>query len=927
MIEVHFDRGVFLPSCDLWLDPRGGRPLAFVSHAHSDHAGLHARTILTEATARLMKARMGSAGNVHHLLRYGEGRDFGSFRATLLPAGHVLGSAQILVEQGGESLLYTGDFKLRRGLSCEPASTVRASTLVMETTYGLPHYRFPDPAETVARILAFCSETLAEGMVPVLLGYSLGKSQEILSALSGEGLPVMLHGAVWRMTRLYEEMGVSFPAYARYQPESAHGHVLLCPPASSGSSMLENLPPHRVAVITGWAIDAGIRHRYRCDEAFPLSDHADYDELMEMVRLVQPERVLTLHGFAEEFARDLRDLGIEAWSLTGGRQLELSIPLPSVPLVRGPDPAQRGAGGAGAPGETRAVPGSFTRFASACSEVSAEPSVAGKVSMLSAFLGGLESEELLACVRWLSGRLGAPGEEKRSGVGSVLLRKALVLASGLNEGRYRALSRRHRDLSKVAFEALDSPGSTLPVRPMTITSVNALITDLCHSGGPEAKIARLSSWMRSAGASEVSCLVKVLTGEFRTGFSSGLLMDAIAAAFSRDGESVRGAFLITGDAGQAALLASTGRLDEAEPTAFRPLRSMLASPLADESEAVSRLPSPWWAEVKMDGIRAQLHVAGGRAELYSRDLKRITDAFPELREEALSAPIPGPSILDGEILGWDRNADRPLPFSDLQKRLGRDQGLTGDLFLPGGGSPCGIGVRFVPFDLLLLGGSSLLAHPLADRRGFLEEMGLPESLSPFPVVRPEGVRELSSAFLSSRREGHEGLILKDPFSRYSPGRRGLSWFKFKKALATLDVVVTAVEYGHGKRAGVLSDYTFSVRRGGDDPATSGDLLVLGKAYTGLTDVEIAELTDVFLSLSLETSRKKIPVRPEIVIEVAFDSIRESPRHSSGLALRFPRIRSIRRDKAVDEIDTLGTARALLGSFPPGRGEETHPSLS
>ena len=272
-----------------------------------------------------MRARMGSSGKVQHVLKYGEQREFGSFKATLLPAGHVLGSAQVLINQGGERLLYTGDFKLRPGLSAEAAQCIEADTLIMETTFGLPHYKFPPAAKTIARILEFCRSTLAEGSVPVLLGYSLGKAQEILAALAGAELPVMLHGSIWQMTRLYEELGAVFPAYTRFEPEQVAGHVLISPPMTKGSAMLEKITEKRIAMITGWGLDEGAVYRYGCDSVFPLSDHADYGELMEMVDLVKPSRVFTLHGYADEFALDLRRRGIDAWSLTGGNQLEFGL--------------------------------------------------------------------------------------------------------------------------------------------------------------------------------------------------------------------------------------------------------------------------------------------------------------------------------------------------------------------------------------------------------------------------------------------------------------------------------------------------------------------------------------------------------------------------------------------------------------------------
>jgi len=325
MIEVRYDRGSYLPGCDLWLDPRGTRPFAFVSHAHSDHTGHHQRTILTEATARMIRARLGSGGKFQHVLRFWERREFGTFHATLIPAGHVLGSAQIFIENSEGTLLYTGDFKLRSSLASEKAESVHAETLIMETTYGRPRYKFPPREKTVRRILDFCRQALEEDQTPVLLGYSLGKAQEVLAALTGAGLPVMLHGSVWQMTRLYEELGAVFPPYVKFEPGLVAGHVLLCPPATARSSMIESLKAKRVAMITGWGMDQSAKFRYRCDEVFPLSDHADYDELLEMVERVNPSRVLTLHGYASEFAQDLRRRGLESWALTGGNQMELPI--------------------------------------------------------------------------------------------------------------------------------------------------------------------------------------------------------------------------------------------------------------------------------------------------------------------------------------------------------------------------------------------------------------------------------------------------------------------------------------------------------------------------------------------------------------------------------------------------------------------------
>jgi DNA ligase-1 len=303
-----------------------------------------------------------------------------------------------------------------------------------------------------------------------------------------------------------------------------------------------------------------------------------------------------------------------------------------------------------------------------------------------------------------------------------------------------------------------------------------------------------------------------------------------------------------------------------------------------------------WVEPKFDGIRAQVHTDGTTARIFSRDLKCITTTFPEIAKAA--ALLDREAVFDAEILAWHEG--RPLPFFELQKRLGRTEP---DLFL-GGEIP----VVAVIFDILRLDGTTLLRETLRHRRTHLDSLNLAEPLRRAELFQALGPAELDDLFNATRKRGHEGLMVKDPESPYTPGRRGGSWVKLKKRLATLDVVVTAVEYGHGKRRGVLSDYTFALR-----DESNGQLATLGKAYTGLTDAEIAELTDEFLALTISKKGNRLEVEPRIVLEIAFDAIRESPRHASGLALRFPRIVRLRRDKSEADIDALATARRLLPS--------------
>ena len=325
MITILHQRGLYLPEHGLWLDPHRGQPLAFVSHAHSDHIARHREVLMTAATARFMRERLGGK-RTEHIAAFGDAREFAGGRATLLPAGHILGSAQLFFETDAGSLLYTGDFKLAPGLTAERCEWCRADTLVMETTFGLPRYVMPPRAEVAARIVNFCREALDAGAVPVLLGYSLGKAQEIVRIVLGAGLTPMLHESVWKMTEIHRELCAEFPdGSVRFRAPSAKGHVVVFPPNAANSGELEKIGTRRTAILTGWALDPGAKYRSRCDEAFPLSDHADYDELLRYVELVQPKRVLTVHGFAAEFAADLRRRGIEAWALAQENQLEFML--------------------------------------------------------------------------------------------------------------------------------------------------------------------------------------------------------------------------------------------------------------------------------------------------------------------------------------------------------------------------------------------------------------------------------------------------------------------------------------------------------------------------------------------------------------------------------------------------------------------------
>ncbi len=931
--ETQFNHGVRLPQIGWWLDAHFPVDRSFVSHAHSDHTALHREIVCSAGTARLMHARL-PGERTEHVLPFGQTEQLtADATITLHPAGHIFGSAQALIEHAEHgSLLYTGDFKLRRSRSAEPCATPHADTLIMETTFGRPHYVFPPTDEVLQAIAHFCHETLADGGTPVLFGYSLGKSQELLSGLAAAQLPVMLHPQTLKLTRIYEEFGLSFPPYRDFNHAELAGHVVICPPQSRESSFVRAIPHRRTAVVTGWAIDPNAVYRYQCDAAFPLSDHADFPDLLRFVDAVQPKRVLTLHGFAQDFARTLRDRGIEAWAIGEDNQLELDI---SRRAVLQPAPPTAIPGGL-KPRPTSelptppSAPDSFAAFASVADAVKATPKKLEKIALLQTYLAALAPDDAARAATFLTGRAFPQRDERNLNLGWAIIKRAVLEVAGVNEADFRAAYQRFAD-------AGDATGAVLAQKttPQTcsLTDLATFFDRIAAARGPAPKLDLLREHLALLGADEARYLVKIVTGDLRIGLKAGLLEEAVAASSAQPVEAVRTANMLSGDIAAVTRAARIGVLDTIQLTVFNPLQFMLASPEPTAEAIVARFaaqtdgaaappprsaedrpdpdvsptlpqPVPIWLEEKYDGIRCQLHKAGARVELYSRDLNRITEQFPDLARAALA--LPGDFILDGELLAW--RDGRALPFAELQKRLGRK---GGDDFFLGAEIPVSVSC----YDLLWLNGRPLLDEPLSSRRKLLEALlSTPSSqLSTLvhlaPVQHVTSALEIEAAFLAARQRGNEGLMAKHPESRYTPGRRGLAWLKLKKAYATLDVVVVAVEYGHGKRRDVLSDYTFAIR----DEENDNRLLTVGKAYSGLTDAEIAALTQHFLDHTVEVQGRRRTVVPDTVIEVAFDTIQPSERHQSGYALRFPRIARIRTDKTPADIDTLETCRRLAAA--------------
>jgi len=534
-------------------------------------------------------------------------------------------------------------------------------------------------------------------------------------------------------------------------------------------------------------------------------------------------------------------------------------------------------------------------FARTAGAIRATASTLEKTRILAEYLKRLPPEDLRLAVVYLTARPFGRGEQGILGLGWATLTRVVEELSGLDEADLGRIYMKYSDPGDSAAEAL--AGKTRP-EPVPLGEVAATFEAIRAASGAEAKAEPLRRLLRKLDPESARYLTKLLAGELRIGLSEGLVEAAIARAFDVRPEEVRRLHMLTGDLGETAVRCQAGQVEAAGIRLFQPIRYMLASPVETPEEAMVRMGGgPVWTEEKYDGIRCQLHAGGGRVALYSRDLREVTQAFPELVDAG--AQVGHEVLLDGEILG--HRDGRVLRFFDLQRRLGRKQ-VSSELRRE-------VPVALVAFDLLYLDGQTLLELPLRERRRRLEGLELRHPLLNARLETAASAADLDRIFTETRERGNEGLMVKDPDSAYAPGRRGMAWLKLKRPLATLDVVVTAVEWGHGKRHGVLSDYTFAVL---DEEA--GKLVNVGKAYTGLTDAEIAEMTQHFLKTTVADHGRVRLVEPDTVLEVAFDSIQHSGRHRSGYALRFPRIVRIRDDKPVAEIDTLRRVAELYERY-------------
>ena len=540
---------------------------------------------------------------------------------------------------------------------------------------------------------------------------------------------------------------------------------------------------------------------------------------------------------------------------------------------------------------------SLQQFGEVAEAISATTKKLEKAALLGTYLRGLNDTDLARAARYLAGHQFALSDSRTTNVGGRIISEALTVATGMSSEELSPRYVRLGDAGEVAFEAVQEKLAANQPR-ITLAETESLITRLSETRGTKNKTALLATIFREATPLEAKYLVKLLVGDLRIGLREGLVEDATARAFGQPLAAVAQANMLLGDIGEAAVRTRAGDLQNIEMRLFHPIKFMLATPAADLSDIARTMPDEFFVEDKFDGIRAQAHVKEGRVSIYSRTMDEITHRFPELIEplKNLTTDV----VIDGEIV--PATDERILPFSELQKRLGRKT--------IGANLMADIPVVLVAYDLLYAAGRVLIDEALEERLRTLAQL-IPTAgaIRLSLAKRFQEVAALDDEFAAARARGNEGLMVKSPASIYKPGRRGREWLKVKRAIATLDVVVTAVEVGHGKRRNLLSDYTFAIRRSLEDD----ELLNIGKAYSGLTDVELTELTEWFKAHTVKEfahGRVRL-VEPRIVIEVTFDRVQESKRHKSGYALRFPRILRIRTDKTPEEIDTLETVQRLV----------------
>ena len=567
----------------------------------------------------------------------------------------------------------------------------------------------------------------------------------------------------------------------------------------------------------------------------------------------------------------------------------------------------------------------FSLFVETCEKIRSTTKKNEKIDIISKYIANLDETSLSIAVLFLSGRVFPIGSTMTLNIGFTTIMESLSEIAMLDIKDIQTIHLKHGDIGAIAEYAVSKKHIISLFNQQEKVSLSYLyhqfkkIASISGSGSNKNKKNILKGLLIACSPLESKYLIKIITGEMRIGSVEGLVEIALSHSFNRELKYIREAMLISGDISQVAVLAKKNTLHNVIMKPFVPVSFMLADVMFSAEEIINYYNKPLICEYKYDGIRLQMHKFDNEVRLFSRNLVDMTYAFPELVKAAIKSTIITSDtrlhnnvdfILDGELIAFKN--DKPLHFQELQKRL-RRKNVTHDIQTE-------IPVYYIVYDTMYFKNNQVLKNSLLDRKNILSTISFKEPIINSSYKISDSIDQVIAIFNESKDIGHEGLVVKDPLSQYHPGKRGRYWMKLKKELDTIDAVIVIAEYGHGKRAGVLSDYTFAVidenKKDNDDNLTTNNYLdnirlkTIGKAYSGLTDKEIDEMTERLRGIIVEDKGNRILVKPEIVLEVAFDTIQKSERHDSGFALRFPRIKNIRIDKNLKDIDTLEKVRQI-----------------
>ena len=574
----------------------------------------------------------------------------------------------------------------------------------------------------------------------------------------------------------------------------------------------------------------------------------------------------------------------------------------------------------------------FSYFVETCEKIRSTTKKNEKIDIISNYITNLDETSLSIAVLFLSGRAFPIGSTTTLNIGFTTIMQSLSEIAMLDIKDIQNIHLKHGDIGAMAEYAVSKKHIISLFNQQESISLSYVyhqfkkIANIIGSGSNKNKKNILKGLLIALSPLESKYLIKIITGEMRIGSVEGLVEIALSRAFDRELQSIREAMLISGDISQVAVLAKKNILHNVIMKPFVPVSFMLADVMFSAEEIINYYNKPLICEYKYDGIRLQMHKFDKKVRLFSRNLVDITYAFPELVKAAIESTIKTQDtsihnqvdfILDGELIAFKN--DRPLHFQELQKRL-RRKNVTDYITTE-------IPIYYIVYDIMYFKDNQVLKKSLLDRKNILSTISFKKPIINSSYKISDSIEQVIAIFNESKDIGHEGLVVKDPLSQYHPGKRGRYWMKLKKELDTIDAVIVIAEYGHGKRAGVLSDYTFAVIDE-DKKDTNNNknnlnlnnnninylenctLKTIGKAYSGLTDKEIDDMTERLKQIIVEDNGNRILVKPEIVLEVAFDTIQKSDRHNSGFALRFPRIKNIRIDKSLKDIDTLEKVRQI-----------------